>query len=95
MCLGGRLVELFPGLGLSPFRPPVPPALAERLLCVLLGRGAGGVLYVFTHEPLRSILVSLLVIVPDYLPVHRWACIRGGNLESDMFEFKFRFHLVV
>lgn len=52
-------------------------------------------MYIFIHEHLMSILVSLLVIVPDYLPEHRQACIRGKNLESDMFEFKFGFHLVV
>lgn len=42
-----------------------------------------------------SILVSLLFILPDYLPVHRQACIRVGNLESDVFEFKFTLHLAV
>ena len=47
------------------------------------------------HEHLMSILMSLLVILPDYLPVNRQACIRARNMESDMFEFKFRLHLAV
>lgn len=92
--LGGQLVGS-PFLSHVSIRSAGITDLSSHLLLLSTGTCAPGAGRSYTSSFTSTSVYArvLLLILPDYLPVHRQASRRGRNLESDICEFKFRLYL--